>query len=183
MSDHSMFGSRSYLSRDVLGPQRLSSKSPIRHVDPFLVVSVMLLTTLGCIAVRSASAQLLEAQGEDPDYYLKRQLVFFSLATIALALTILFDYRRLVPYTPFIYLGAMVLLLVVLTPLGQRVSGAQRWINLGFFQIQPAEMMKVAYIGFLASLISSERSQDGVSEGITPVVQALALAGLPALLI
>jgi rod shape determining protein RodA len=183
MGDHTMFGSRSYLSRDALAPPRLSSKSPIRHVDPFLVISVMLLTIFGCIAVRSASAQLLEAQGEDPDYYLKRQLIFFSLATIAFALTILIDYRRLVPYTPFVYLGVMVLLLVVLTPLGQRVAGAQRWISLGIFQIQPAEILKVAYIGFLATLLSSDRTQEGVAEGITPVIQALALAGMPAFLI
>jgi len=177
------YGSRSYLSRDALGSQRLSSKAPVRHIDPFLVVSVMLLTTFGCIAVRSASAQLLEAQGEDPDRFLKRQLIFFSLATIAFGLTIVFDYRRFVPYTSFVYLGVMVLLLAVLTPMGQRVAGAQRWINLGIFQIQPAEIMKVAYIGFLATLLSRERTQEGLPQGVAPVIQALALAGAPALLI
>lgn len=177
------YGSRSYLSRDALGSQRLSSKAPVRHIDPFLVVSVMLLTTFGCIAVRSASAQLLEAQGEDPDRFLKRQLIFFSLATIAFGLTILFDYRRFVPYTSFVYLGVMVLLLAVLTPMGQRVAGAQRWINMGNFQIQPAEIMKVAYIGFLATLLSRERTQEGLPQGVAPVIQALALAGAPALLI
>ncbi|MGQ0679458.1 MAG: rod shape-determining protein RodA [Actinomycetota bacterium] len=182
MSDHSAFGSRSYLSRDVLGPNRLSSKSPIRHVDPFLVISVMLLTSLGCIAVSSASKQLLLAQGEDADRFLKRQLIFFSLATIVFGVTILFDYRRIAPYAGFLYLGVLVLLVVVMTPLGQRVAGAQRWIGLGAFQIQPAELMKVAYIGFLAMILSRDNTEAGLTRGFKPVVQALGLASVPAAL-
>lgn len=182
MTDHSAFGSRSYLNRDVIGQHRLSSKSPIRHIDPFLVLSVMLLTIIGCVAVRSASAQLLEAQNADPERFLKRQLIFFSLATIMFGVTVLFDYRRLAPYTAIVYLGLVLLLMVVLTPLGQRVAGAQRWINLGAFQVQPAEIMKVAYIGFLASILSRERIHAGHSEGFKPVLQALGLAAVPAAL-
>lgn len=166
----------------MIGPQRLSSKSPIRHIDPFLVVSVMVLTVLGCVAVRSASAQLLEAQGADPDRFLKRQLIFFSLATVVFAVSILFDYRRLAPYTPFLYLGVVLLLLVVMTPLGQRVAGAQRWIGVGAFQIQPAEIMKVVYIVFLAAVLSREQAQAGPSDGFRPVIQALGLAAVPAIL-
>lgn len=183
MTDHSAFGSRSYLTnRDVLSRHRLSSKSPIRHIDPLLAVSVMLLTIIGCVAVRSASAQLLEAQNADPDRFLKRQLIFFALATVAFGVTVLFDYRRLAPYTPMFYLAMVFLLLIVLTPLGQRVAGAQRWINLGAFQIQPAELMKVAYIVFLATVLSREQIQAGHIDGFKPVLQALGLAAVPAAL-
>lgn len=163
---------------------RASSKAPIRHMDISLLVSVMVLTTLGCVAVRSASAQLLIAQGEDPDRFLKRQLIFFSLATVAFVATILVDYRKLAPYTLMIYSAILVLLLAVLTPLGERVAGAQRWIGVGEFQIQPAEAMKVAYILLVATVLSrNEGRQIGPISGLAPVIQAMFWAGVPALLI
>lgn len=163
---------------------RASSKAPIRHMDISLLVSVMVLTALGCVAVRSASAQLLIAQGADPDRFLKRQLIFFSLSTIAFVVTILVDYRKLAPYTLMIYAAVVVLLLAVLTPLGERVAGAQRWIGVGSFQIQPAEAMKVAYILLMATVLSrNEGRQIGPISGLAPVIQAMFWAGIPAFLI
>ncbi len=180
MTDFAGFGSRNYASRDRIS---MSSKAPIRHVDGWLMLAVMGLTAVGCIAIRSASAPLLNVNGEDPDYYLKRQLIFFSLATVAFGLTLLVDYRQLQPYAPFLYGAALFLLLVVLTPLGQTVKGAQRWINLGVFQLQPAEVMKIGYIMFLAAVLSRERRQEGPISGATPVVQAMLLAAVPVFLI
>lgn len=157
--------------------------APIRHVDLTLLGSVMALTVLGAVAVRSASAQLLRAQGADPERFLKRQLIFFALASVVFALSLLVDYRQLAPYTPLAYAALLFALILVLTPLGQSAKGAQRWINLGPIQIQPAEMMKLGYIAFLAAVLSRERDRAGEAGGIKPVIQALALALLPALLI
>jgi rod shape determining protein RodA len=161
------------------GAPRLSAKSPIRHLDPFLIPVVLALTAAGCVAIKSASAPLLEAQGEDPDHFLKRQLIYFSLSTIAFGMVLLFDYRRFAVYTPMAYGAVLVLLLMVLTPVGQRVAGAQRWISLGVLQVQPAELMKMAYICLLAALLSRERNRTG----FYPVVQALGFAIVPAILI
>lgn len=180
MTDFTEFGSRNYAGRDRMA---MSSKAPIRHVDGWLILSMMALTAIGCIAIRSASAPILDVQGLDPDYYLKRQLIFFSLATISFAVAILVDYRRLHPYTPFVYLAGVLLLLLVLTPLGQTVKGAQRWINLGVFQLQPAELMKLGYIVFLAAVLSRERRDVGPLAGMSPVIQAVVLAAFPAGLI
>ncbi|MEX2587332.1 MAG: rod shape-determining protein RodA [Actinomycetota bacterium] len=183
MAGPATLGGRGYPTRHgVIG--RASSKAPIRHLDISLLVSVMLLTALGCVAVRSASAQLLIAQGADPDRFLKRQLVYFSVATVAFVVTILGDYRKLAPYTLMIYGAVLFLLLIVLTPLGDRVSGAQRWIDVGIFQIQPAELMKVAYILLMATVLSrNDGRQIGPISGLAPVIQAMFWAAIPALLI
>jgi rod shape determining protein RodA len=170
---------RLYVRGDYRGDARLSAKSPIRHLDPFLIPAVLALTAVGCVAIKSASAPLLEAQGEDPDHFLKRQLIYFALSTIAFGIVLLFDYRKFAVYTPIAYGAMLVLLLLVLTPIGQRVAGAQRWISLGVLQVQPAELMKMAYICLLAALLSRERNRTG----FYPVVQALGFASVPALLI
>lgn len=180
MTDFAEFGSRNYAGRDRMA---MSSKAPIRHVDGWLILAVMALTAIGCIAIRSASAAILNLNGEDPDYYLKRQLIFFSLSTIAFGLALLVDYRRLQPYSPMFYAFMVFMLLVVLTPLGQTVKGAQRWISVGIFQLQPAEVMKMAYILFIATVLARERNQEGLASGLTPVVQAMVLAAIPAGLI
>jgi rod shape determining protein RodA len=166
------------LGRDI-SSHGLSSKSPLRHFDPVLVTSVIMLTALGCVAVRSASAPVLAARNADQDWYLKRQLIYLSLSTILFGVILLFDYRKLAVYTPLAYGSVLFLLIIVLTPLGQTAKGAQRWIDLGALQVQPAELMKVAYIGLMATLLSRERAH----EGFAPVMMALFLAGVPALLI
>ena len=170
---------RLYVRGNYRGDERLSAKSPIRHLDPFLIPAVLALTAAGCVAIKSASAPLLDAQGEDPDHFLKRQLIYFALSTIAFGIVLLFDYRRFAVYTPIAYGAMLVLLLLVLTPVGQRVAGAQRWISLGVLQVQPAELMKLAYVCLLAALLSRERNRTG----LYPVVQALGFASVPALLI
>lgn len=182
MTDFSGFAStRTYVGRDRVGP--ISSKAPIRHLDGWLILAVMGLTVMGCLAIRSASAPMLELQGMDPDHYLKRQLIHFSVATIAFGTVLLFDYRTLKPYTPLLYAGLVFLLVLVLTPLGQMVKGAQRWINLGVFQLQPAEIMKIGYVAVLATLLSRESGRDRPFSGAIVVAQAFALAVPPALLI
>ena len=74
----------------------------------------------------------------------------------------------------------MVALIVVLSPIGEKVQGAQRWIPIGPYQFQPAEFAKLAVVLALASLI--------VSAGRPPlswhlVARAVILVTIPSLLI
>ena len=58
--------------------------------------------------------------------------------------TMLFDYRTLRAYAPFVYVASVIGLVAVLV-VGTEVNGAQAWIQLpGGFSIQPSEFMKVA---------------------------------------
>jgi len=162
-----------------LRPNRLSSKAPIRHLDISLIPTVFLLTLAGCLAIRSASSRLLQAKGVDPNYFLKHQLIFLALASIAFLLSLLFDYRQLRDYAPILYGAGVLLLLVVLTPLGHSQLGAQRWINFGVLQVQPAEIMKVCTVAFLAAFLARQRTMHGFKE----VVVTLGLVSLPAMLV
>ena len=56
-----------------------------------------------------------------------------------------FDYRRLEQVATPIYAALLFLLVAVLAPgVGSNALGAQRWFSLGFIQIQPYEIMKIA---------------------------------------
>ena len=77
-------------------------------------------------------------------------------------------------------MASMLTLLLVLTPLGRTVQGAQRWIDLGVLgQFQPAELAKVAVIVVLPGLLALRpRALRWDS-----IVRAVVVVAIPAMLI
>jgi len=67
-----------------------------------------------------------------------RQVVYALMGIVAMALLIGLDYRALANLASVLWLGAVGALVLVLA-LGRLAHGAQRWIDLGFFQLQPSE--------------------------------------------
>jgi rod shape determining protein RodA len=151
----------------------------LRHLDPTLIATTVALTIYGLFMVYSATQAGLRSLGEDPGFYLKKQLTFLLLGVIAMVVAALFDYRLVKVYAPIFY-GAMVLLLVVvLTPIGDETAGAQRWINLFGFQFQPSEFAKLAVLAMLAAYLSEIRGEPHLED----VVRAAAFAVGPIVLI
>jgi rod shape determining protein RodA len=104
--------------------------------------------------VYSATNQGLASLGEDPGFYLKKQIAFLMLGMIAMIVAATFDYRLVKVYAPIAYGVVVLSLLLVLTPLGDETAGAQRWITLFGFQFQPAELAKLAVVAALAAYLS-----------------------------
>ncbi len=130
-------------------------KTPHFGYDPVLLISVMLLISIGLVAVYSASSILAEARYGDHYYFLKRQTVFclFGVMLMILAKNINYlFYRKLV----YVLLGLSLLLLVLLLVpgLGIKVGGAQRWIKFGFISLQPSEAAKLSLAIFMAYSMS-----------------------------
>ena len=93
--------------------------------------------------------------------------------------TMLFDYRTLRAYAPFVYIASVIGLVAVLSPLGTEVNGAQAWIQLpGGFSIQPSEFMKVALVVGLAMLLAERRDGETEPQCQTCMV-ALLIAAVP----
>ena len=174
-----------YLGRvEQIGRQRvqsgpLSAKHPIRHLDLTLFSAAVVLAFLGCVAIYAATKPRQIAFGQDPNAFLKRQVAFFAIALVVFLVSCLVDYRKLRPIAPAIYGVGVLALLLVLSPIGHTAAGAQRWINLGFLQIQPSEITKLVLIVTLAALWS-ERAPD---DGLLKVVIAVALTAVPVALI
>jgi rod shape determining protein RodA len=85
-----------------------------------------------------------------------RQLIWYALGTgVAVGLCLL-DYRSLTRWSIIVYWCSILLLMVVLVPgIGSTHGwGARRWIDLGFFNLQPSEVAKLAVILALASFLS-----------------------------
>lgn len=157
----------------------ITAKSPIRHLDPVLLFTSFLLAAFGTLMVYSATSKRLEADGLPHGLFLQRQLVFGVIGVVAMVAVASFSYRRLKAWGPVVYGLLLFLLVVVLTPAGSTVSGAQRWISFGAFQLQPSELIKLASVAVIAFGLADRRGPP-LLPGVAKVI---ALVAAPALLI
>ena len=101
-------------------------------------------------AAFSGFVMLISVAGGSLDPWASAQIQRFSIGLLAMfiiAMTPIWIWRNLsVP----IYIVALLLLLLV-EFLGSTGMGAQRWINLGFINLQPSEVAKVALIMLMAA--------------------------------
>ena len=161
------------------------SRSSIFHgFDPVLTIAVSLLLIIGTLLVYAATRDWYARNGLDPQYYLKRHVINISIGVLLAYGTTVIDYRLLRAYTPIFWgLGVLGLVIVLIPGLGSTVNGARAWIALpGGFQIQPAELAKIAIIIGMSMLLS-ERTHDSDEPDSRDVLQALVVAAIPVMLI
>ena len=163
---------------------RRERQSLLHGFDPVLTAVVGLLLFIGTLLVWAATRDWYIRNGLDGQYYLKRHIVNIMIGLVLAYGVTVIDYRLLRAYTPFLWGAGVLGLVIVLIPgLGSEVNGAKAWIALpGGFQIQPAELAKISIIIGM-SMILSERTHDSDGPSSTDVLQSLAIAAIPVLLI
>lgn len=125
-----------------------------------LFVSVYLLVGMGIVMTYSASAVYAEQFYQNPFHFLYRQLFYAILGTALLYMTASIPVGFWKRHSRLLVLIAILLLLIVYLPvIGRTAGGAQRWINLGFFNFQPAEYAKIAVFLYLADYLSRKHKQ------------------------
>jgi rod shape determining protein RodA len=152
--------------------------------DRLLTLSVAALLVMGTLLVYAATKSWFEAQGLDPQYYLKRHVINILIGGLLAYGTTLIDYRLLRAYTPIVWGLAVFGLVVVLIPgLGSEINGAKAWISFpGGFQIQPAELAKIGIIVGISMILAEKRDIDA-NPTDQDVLKALAIAAIPVALI
>jgi rod shape determining protein RodA len=147
--------------------------------DFVLIVTYVAISLLGLLMIYSATAPGLEARGLDPTRELKAQALFVLVGFIVFGVVSTIDLTEIRRFVGPIYIGSTLLLIVVLTGLGDSEGLAQRWIDLGPIQFQPSELSKIAVILMLASLLA----RSGVPLTWTTVAKTLVIVGIPSALI
>ena len=120
--------------------------------DKPLAVAAVALSAVGMIFIYSASGYSAELQFGDPFRYVETQAVALVLG-VAVMLALSFVRPETVKKAAFPLFAAGVLLLtaVFIPGLGVESYGAKRWLNFGFFTVQPSEYAKFALVVFLAA--------------------------------
>ncbi len=132
------------------------SFTSFRSMDLGLVLVTLGLTIFGLVMVYNASAFSAFKDFNDKYYFLKHQGVGALVGLFALLVTSRVNYHFWEKLAFPAMLISLVLLVSVFSPLGVKVYGAQRWVDFGFFTLQPAEIAKLSYILYLSAWLSKK---------------------------
>lgn len=127
-----------------------------RKWDMSLLVTVIFLVCFGLVMIYSTSSYEAAMKFGDSTFYLKRQLLATVLGIIVMFFTASFDYHRWGKYAVLAYIATIICIVLVLTPIGIEANGARRWIGVGSFSFQPAELAKLSIILFFAFFLSKK---------------------------
>lgn len=129
----------------------------MKKIDFSLLLGVLILTFFGLFMIYDASSFVAFRDFGDKYHYIRDQFGWVVLGFAALTFFSYFDYHKLYSLALPILCTALVLLTLVFIPgIGIHILGASRWINAGFFTIQPAEFVKLALAIYLAAWFSNK---------------------------
>ncbi|MFD1361257.1 rod shape-determining protein RodA [Lentibacillus salinarum] len=150
------------------------------QVDVVLLSLVVCLFLFSLLAIYSGSGQYVEG---DLFYFAKRQAIWYIVGLLIMAAAASFDYELLDRLTFWLYLAGVGMLLLVHF-VGLSKKGSQRWLDLGVFELQPSEFMKIFLILVLASQLS-KLGTDRISlkASISVTLKVLGIALVPFALI
>lgn len=143
-----------YMSRNDYG-ENISEIRRRSYFDISLLIAIVFLVGFGLLMVYSTSSYDAMNKYGDSMYYLKNQAVACFLGFFAILVIIFFDYRLLMNFYWFIFaIGVFTVSLVKVPGVGMEINGARRWIRVAGQSIQPAEILKISMIIWLATVLS-----------------------------
>ena len=117
--------------------------------------------------------------GHQPAYFLVRHAVFLAIGVIAGVVAFQLPMRAWQEMAPWLFIGGVVLLLIVLIPgIGRDVNGARRWLPLGVVNLQPSELMKLFAALYAADYTARKLPLMGsFKQGFAPMAAVILFVG------
>ncbi len=149
----------------------------IHHFDWVMLLMLLMVSAMSLANLFSSTW----SGGPDPSAVFIKQLYFFLVGFALILILISMDYKHLekLGYAAYV---AICLLLLYTNLFVHTIAGTQRWINLGFFHLQPSEPAKLILVLVLASVYS--RSDVGAKGyGLLDLIKPGILTAIPFVLI
>lgn len=127
-------------------------------LDYTLLITILLLLSLGLIMVLSASSPTSLAESGTSYTYFIKQAIFAIAGLFAMGIISKINYRVYKSFYKFVYVLSIILLALVLV-IGTSSNGAKRWIYIGGQSFQPSEFVKLFIIIFYAGLLTKDREE------------------------
>ena len=110
-------------------------------------------------------------------FFLRKQLFSSFLGFLTLLFFMNFDYRYFKKLAVPIYIIAIILGLLVFSPLGIELKGARRWLKLGPILFMPSDTLKIASIIFFASFLSNKKDRiTSLTQGTIPALLIIGIS-------
>jgi cell division protein FtsW len=157
-----------------------AQSTPMAEYDRSLAWAALLLAAGGLVMVYSASIEIAASSrytGDNSAYFLIRQAIFLAVALFAATVVFLVPLRLWQKAAPWLFVGGVLLLVLVLVPgVGREVNGARRWLNLRAFNIQPSELMKLGAVLYAADYtVRKHAVLKSFKKGLLPMLGVMLL--------
>jgi len=148
----------------------------LTNIDWMLIGLVLVITLLGILNIYSAtmSYKIVGA----PYYFKQLNWLLFGMLIAIVVCSV--DYHLLEDFSYWLY-GFLIVLLIAVLVVGRRSMGATRWLSLGFFTIQPSELMKIVIVAAFAKYFTNAQTVGGLD--VRGVLIPLGILGVPVILI
>ncbi len=170
-----------------LKPVPFEQRSKMMLFDRHLLCVAIALLLMGLVMVYSASIALPDSPkyaNYQPTHFLLRQGIFIVAGLCVGLIVSRVPMRIWQKYAPYLFILAIVLLVLVLIPgIGRGVNGARRWLSFRVFNLQPSEIMKLCMVLYAADYtVRKQNVMKKLTKGFLPMAGALGLIGLLLLL-
>ncbi|HEX2228907.1 MAG TPA: rod shape-determining protein RodA [Candidatus Binatia bacterium] len=129
----------------------------ISHFDWTLFLLTLGFVLMGAVTIHSANYDIAaQHAGALP----ARQMLWLGFGIIIMLAAFALDYHY-VDRLAYPFYGAILLMLLLVMFVGHSGGGSQRWINLGFFRLQPSEPAKVAIVLVMAKYFQHDEPRGG----------------------
>jgi len=150
-----------------------------RRPDKLLFVLILILVFWGIFTTGTVSFPLAMEKFGTPWKYLLQQLSRLLIGLVLGYVLYKTPLDKIKKYSPHFFLASLFLIFLVLAPkIGISAKGASRWLNFGFFTLQPSEILKLSFILYLSAWLSnrSKRKKLGRRYGLLlPFIVILAV--------
>ncbi len=150
------------------------------NIDISFFVATTILVGMGLVMVYSSSAILAMKNFGDSYFFIKRQMVWALLGFAGMWVMARYPYTQLRKWVkPAMVICAVLLVAVLVLSIGKTVGGARRWLSLGPISFQPAELLKVVMVVYLAEVLTrKEKMMTSFVRGVLPHLMVLGAASL-----
>jgi cell division protein FtsW len=161
--------------------KKIKKKVQTQKMDKVFLWLVLALLFIGLVTISSAGISVSQSKFGDPYHYFKHQLFYGAIpGLVAMFVASKVNYNLWKKMAiPFFIFAVISLIAVLISGHGLELKGAKRWIMLGPISVQPTEMVKLAVIVYLASLLTKKGKMiKDFSEGLVPFAVIIGIIGV-----
>ncbi len=161
----------------------MKAKRKVKKNEPdfLILIATTALVFIGIIMVYSASWPEGMVRFSNGGHYANRHIFWAIVGFSGMIVMMNIDYKVWKRFAPYIYILAIILGLLIFSPMGLELKGASRWINLGFTTFMPSDAIKLGSIIFFASFLANKK--DKVRNLLNGALPAFFYIGLSSALI
>ncbi len=161
------------LSARIGDHKKKNLRQKLADLNWFIVFVIVCIASIGF-------AMLYSVAGGSIDPWAKNQFIRFLIGLGALVILAVVDIRVWM-FLAYPFYALALGLLVVVDVMGAMGKGSQRWLNLGFMNLQPSELMKIALVMALARYFHCLSDEDTLK--LKSLVKPIILIALPIVLV